>query len=93
MKPVAFAQSNGVLRAPEGMADCVDLPVHKANGWISSVWELEPGEITELIVSRRLVLHVQGRETHPPVGLEVLQVPREQPVPVIVVPSGPAAGN
>ena len=71
MNPVDFPGSNGVLTAPADLPDCVPLPVLRQGGVVMSVWRLEPKELAELIVTRRIVLHVWSGESSPPVWLSV----------------------
>lgn len=68
MKPVKFPEMNLVLKAPEGMEEVVfDLPVHRSDdpALVVSCWELEEGDLAEIVRTGRVWLSVLGT-TQPP---------------------------
>lgn len=71
MNPVNFPGANTELLPPPGQTDCKPLPCHRGDNLVTSQWELSAKELAQLIVSRRIVLRVQGG-TQPPLWLEVL---------------------
>ena len=69
-RPVAFAEANGSLAAPPGMADCESLPVYEEPGLFISCWRLSLRERLGALVFGTLWLQVRGT-SHPPVAIQV----------------------
>lgn len=63
-----------MLKAPEGMDNCVDLPFchHEYEGLVvaTSCWELDDEEVKRLVESRRIMIQVTGN-TFPPMRIAV----------------------
>ena len=61
-----FPESNCTLLAPECREDVADLPVFRHNGGVISCWQLTEEEVSEVMRTGLIWLHVNG-PTHPPV--------------------------
>lgn len=76
MEPIKFEQANGVMRKPDGMANCEDLPVHfvadecpsQPPVGIVSCWKPTTEELSAIARHRRVWLWVYGNGM-PPVSL------------------------
>lgn len=72
MKPADFPLANVTLQPPEGMSDCVPLPVCATDGTITSIWEPTDEERAAIAAGGRIALTVWGN-AHPPVGIGVTE--------------------
>lgn len=75
MKFIQHPTANMILCAPQGMADCDNLPAtmmvdEKGEGTIATFWEPSPEELAALNKGGKVVLYVFGG-LHPPVALGV----------------------
>lgn len=66
-----FYGANMHFKAPPGMADCIDLPVHAGAREYISCWRLTPEEIAHITRTGEVWLSVAG-DTHPPVSVSGL---------------------
>jgi hypothetical protein len=66
--PVAFKEQNKVIGGHPDQG-IVDLPAHVdyETGVITSVWQLSPDEIAEIVLTGRVYLQVVVRTSMPPV--------------------------
>lgn len=76
VKPVEFKDQNDLLKSPEDMVDCDDLPICRCFDYTGrdltvSCWELTEEDIKELIRTRKLFLWAWGR-THPPISVSAM---------------------
>jgi hypothetical protein len=69
MEPIDFRERNRVLQAPEGMENCIPLPVYNNGEFSLSVWKFSVAEIAEFNRTGRLFLAVYFGDTQPPVWL------------------------
>ncbi len=69
---VNFPESNTILHAAPGDEATVE-PLHvlKADGMVTSMWELSPEDMVQLMQTRRIVVQVVGA-SQPPMRLLVL---------------------
>lgn len=75
MKPVKTKTSNGVLKAPEGQSEVIDLPITRLqypNGTLAveSCWELSPKELKRINETGKIYFTCISC-THPPILLSV----------------------
>ena len=80
MQPVDFQERNRILLAPEGMENCIPLPVYSNGEFSLSVWQFTASEIAEINRTGRMYLAVYFGDTQPPVWLtpfkpELAEVP------------------
>ena len=69
MRPVSFPESNCTLTAPAGSSDVSDLPVHRGDGMVVSLWRPTWRERVSLLVFGRLWFYALG-DTHPPIAIQ-----------------------
>lgn len=71
MKPLSFPECNLILKAPDGMQDCISLPVmrNEEGGVFVSLWEPEPMERVDMFRGDGCFwVYVYG-DSHPPIAL------------------------
>lgn len=78
MNPINFPFANKVLHAPEGMENCIPLPVHNDGHVTTSCWEFSEDEIAMITEHRRMYLAVFAGESQPPVQL-MAELPSHDP--------------
>lgn len=71
MKAVSFKEANDTLRAPLGMVDVEDLPIHRSyyptgEPCVISCWRMSWIERLTILLTGRLWFHAMG-QTHPPI--------------------------
>lgn len=71
-KPIDFPEKTDILKCPEEMPDCTDLPIHRnvLNGFpiVVSCWEFSEQEISDIIKTKRAYI-ISWSMTHPPLAI------------------------
>ncbi|WP_234734784.1 hypothetical protein [Tellurirhabdus bombi] len=67
MLPVDFPEANYTLGAPQGMDNCLPLPVFRDGTNCVSCWQLTDEEVELLLVTRRIYIGVVSGKTQPPI--------------------------
>ena len=68
MKPIEFEEVNDTLKAPKGVEDCGDLPIHRAKNYVVSCWTPTVEELVEINRTGKVYFICTG-QTHPPINI------------------------
>ena len=70
MEPIQFPQANRVLKAPKGMANCVDLHTYRDASTITSLWKMSWRDRLRALWTGQIWLQVwTPAATHEPVSV------------------------
>lgn len=60
MTPQRFAESNIVMKAPDGMDNCADIHAHRSDNQVVTAWRPTPTELVKINLGEPVWLIVWG---------------------------------